>query len=314
MSWAGHEYAPPVKPSALPDQSGKVIVITGGTSGIGLETAVALAGAGTTVVLSSRTPAKVDAAVAHVKSGTGKPDVHGLTLDLASFASIRGAADQLLNQWPQIHVLINNAGVYLSERQLTEDGIEMTFGTNHLGHFLLTELLIDRLRASPPARVVNVSSVGHRFTRSMNFDDLQSERHYAIQEAYTRSKLANILFTKELARREAGNGVTAFAVHPGNIRSGFGQDGDATGLMGFGLKLIRPFIAGPKLGAAASVYVAVAPGIESKTGGYFQRSPVGGYRSVHESKPSAAARDPEAAARLWRVSEELIAGVGTTAS
>src|SRR3954468_5579605 len=133
MSSAGREYAPGVNPSALPDQSGKVIVITGGTSGIGLETAVALAGAGATVVLSSRTPAKVDAAVAEVKTRTGKQEVHPLTLDLASFASIRSSADQLLAQWPQIHVLINNAGVYLSERQLTEDGIEMTFGTNHLG-------------------------------------------------------------------------------------------------------------------------------------------------------------------------------------
>jgi NAD(P)-dependent dehydrogenase (short-subunit alcohol dehydrogenase family) len=197
--------------------------------------------------------------------------------------------------------------VYLSERQETEDGIEMTFGINHLGHFLLTSLLIERLRASKPARVVNVSSVGHRFTRSMNFADLQSEKHYAIQEAYTRSKLANVLFTRELAKREAGTGVTAYAVHPGNIRSGFGQDGDATGVMGFGLKLIRPFIAGPKLGAAASVYTAVAPGIESKSGGYFQRSPVGGYRSVHESKPSAAARDDDAARQLWEISEQLIA-------
>jgi NAD(P)-dependent dehydrogenase (short-subunit alcohol dehydrogenase family) len=183
----------------------------------------------------------------------------------------------------------------------------MTMGINHFGHFLLTKLLLDRLRTSAPARVVSVSSVGHRFTRSMNFDDLMSEKHYAIQEAYTRSKLANILFTKELARREAANGVTAYAVHPGNIRSGFGQDGDTTGFMGVGLKIIRPFIPGPKVGAAASVYTAVAPGIEPKSGGYFQRSPIGGYRSVHESKPSAAARDDEAAKRLWQISEELVA-------
>ena len=295
-----------MKPSALPDQTGKVIVITGATSGIGLETAVALAGAGATVVVSSRNPGKVDTAVAEVRRRAERGDVHPLTLDLGSFASIHAASEQLLSQFPQIHVLINNAGVYLSERQLTEDGIEMTFGINHLGHFLLTNLLIERLRASAPARVVNVSSVGHRFTRSMNFDDLQSEKHYAIQEAYTRSKLANVLFTRELAKREVRTGVSAYAVHPGNIRSGFGQDGDATGFMSFGLKMIRPFIAGPKLGAAASVYTAVAPGIESKSGGYFQRSPVGGYRSVHESKPSKAARDSEAARRLWDISEQLI--------
>lgn len=293
----------------LPDQHGKVFVITGATSGIGRETAVALAGAGGSVVVASRNQAKVGAAVTEIQRAAASEDVHGLELDLASFASIRSGADQLLAQWPQIHVLINNAGVYLSERQLTEDGFEMTFGINHLGHFLLTNLLLERLRASAPARVVNVSSVGHRFTRSMNFDDLQSERHYAIQEAYTRSKLANVLFTKELARREAANGVTSFAVHPGNIRSGFGQDGDATGVMGGGLRFVRIFLAGPAVGAAASVYTAVTPGLEARTGGYFQRSPVGGYRSVHESKPSKAARDPEAAARLWQVSEELVASV-----
>jgi NAD(P)-dependent dehydrogenase (short-subunit alcohol dehydrogenase family) len=297
-----------VKPSVLPDQTGKVVVITGATSGIGRETAVALAGAGASVVVASRNPAKLEAAVSEVRRASRSQDVHAQPLDLASFASIRAAADQLLAARPRIDVLINNAGVYLSERQLTADGLEMTMGINHFGHFLLTKLLLERLRASAPARVVNVSSVGHRFTRSMNFDDLMSEKHYAIQEAYTRSKLANVLFTKQLARREAGTGITTYAVHPGNIRSGFGQDGDTTGFMGAGLKFIRPFIPGPKLGCAASVYTAVAPGVESKSGGYFQRSPVGGYRSVHESKPSKAARDADAARRLWEVSEQLTTG------
>jgi NAD(P)-dependent dehydrogenase (short-subunit alcohol dehydrogenase family) len=298
-----------VHSSRLPDQTGKVAVITGGSSGSGLETAVALAGAGATVVVCSRNTRKIADAVERIRLRTGKTGVHGLELDLASFASIRSGAAELLSQWPRLDVLINNAGVYLSERQLTAEGFEMTFGINHLGHFLLTGLLLDRLRASAPSRVVNVSSVGHRFARDMNFDDLQSERRYSIQEAYTRSKLANVLFTKELARREAANGVSAFAVHPGNIRSGFGQDGDATGVMGMGLRFARLFMAGPKLGAAASVYVAVTPGLESRSGGYFQRSPIGGYRSVHESTPSKAARDAAAATRLWQVSEQLIAGV-----
>jgi NAD(P)-dependent dehydrogenase (short-subunit alcohol dehydrogenase family) len=185
----------------------------------------------------------------------------------------------------------------------------MTFGTNHLGHFLLTELLVDRLRASAPSRVVNVSSVGHRFTRAMKWDDLQSEQHYSIQEAYTQSKLANVLFTKELARRERDHGVSAFAVHPGNIRSGFGQDGDARGVMGAGLAAFRWLLAGPRLGSAASLYVTTTPGLEAHTGGYYQRSPVGGYRSVHEATPSKAARDEASARRLWDVSEQMIGAV-----
>jgi NAD(P)-dependent dehydrogenase (short-subunit alcohol dehydrogenase family) len=185
----------------------------------------------------------------------------------------------------------------------------MTFGTNHLGHFLLTTLLLDRLRASAPSRVVNVSSVGHRFTRGMDWDDLQSERHYSIQEAYTHSKLANVLFTKELARRERDHGVSAFAVHPGNIRSGFGQDGDARGVMGAGLGVVRWLMAGPRLGSASTLYAATSSGLESRSGGYFQRSPVGGYGSVHESKPSKAARDEASAKRLWELSEQMVAAV-----
>ncbi|MFL6238211.1 MAG: SDR family oxidoreductase [Actinomycetes bacterium] len=297
-----------MRPSMLPDQSGKVIVITGATSGIGRETAIALAGAGATVVIASRNPAKLDAVVKQVRREAGSQDVHPQELDLGSFASIRAAAEELRAQRPRIHVLVNNAGVYLSQRRVTTDGFEMTFGINHLGHFLLTSLLLDRLRSSESARVVTVSSVGHRFTNGLDFDDLQSERHYSISEAYTRSKLANVLFTKQLARREADSGVSAFAVHPGNIRSGFGQDGDATGVMGAGLQFARLFMVGPKLGAAASVYAAVAPGIEPRTGGYFQRSPIGGYRSVHESTPSKAALDSATAERLWAVSEELVAG------
>jgi NAD(P)-dependent dehydrogenase (short-subunit alcohol dehydrogenase family) len=299
-----------VDPTRLPDQTGKVIVITGATGGIGLETAVALAGAGASVVVSGRSPAKVDAAVDEVRRRTGNRNVDALTLDLASFASIHSGADDLLARYPQIHVLINNAGVYLSERRVTEQGFEMTFGVNHLGHFLLTDLLLERLRASAPARVVNVSSIGHRFTRALDFDDLQSEKHYAIQEAYTQSKLANILFTKELAKREATTGVTAYAVHPGSIRSGFGQDGDTSGVMGAGLRVFRLTQPGPKLGALASINAAAQPGIEPRTGGYFRRWwPLGGYRSVREGKPSRAASDPQAAHRLWTESEKLVASV-----
>ena len=291
---------------SLPDQTGKVSLITGTTSGIGRATAQALAQAGGTVLVSSRDLSKVEAAVDEIRRTAGNQDVHGVTLDLASFASVRVAAADVLQRWDRLDVLINNAGVYLSDRQVTADGFEMTFGTNHLGHFLLTTLLLDRLRDSGPSRVVNVSSAGHRFARRMTFDDLQSERRYSLNDAYCRSKLANVLFTKELARRETGAGVSAFAVHPGTIRSGFGQDGDTGGVMGAGLGVVRLIMTGPTRGAAASLYAATAPGLESRSGGYFQRRPGLGARSVHEARPSAAARNEAAARQLWDVSELLI--------
>ena len=283
-----------MNPAALPDQTGKVIVITGATSGIGFETAVALAGAGATVVVSSRNQAKVDDAVARVKQRSRRDDVHGLVLDLASFASIRSAAAELLAQRPRIDVLINNAGVYLSERRLTADGFEMTFGTNHLGHFLLTNLLLDRLRASAPARVVNVSSIGHRFTRQMNFDDLQSERHYTVQEAYTQSKLANVLFTKELARRLRGTDVTANCFHPGNVATGFNRNNGP--LMTVAMTVIRPFSRRPKKGAETVVWLVDSTEAGGVSGAYFV--------DCREATPSAPAMNADAAKRLWQVSEE----------
>jgi retinol dehydrogenase-12 len=297
-------------PALLPDQSGKVVLVTGATAGIGRCTAQALAAAGATVVVSARNESKVSEAVGDLRARTGNDRVYGLTLDLASFASIRASARDVLDRHDRLDVLVNNAGVYLSDRQLTADGFEATFGINHLGHFLLTDLLLDRLRASAPARVVNLSSLGHRFVRGLDFDDLQNARNYSTSTAYSRSKLANILFTKELARREAGSRVSAFAVHPGNIRSGFGQDGDTHGVLGAGLRVARQFMVGPATGACASVYAAVAPGLEQRSGAYLQRSAMRGYDSVHEVKPSAAARDEGAAARLWAESERLVLAAG----
>jgi NAD(P)-dependent dehydrogenase (short-subunit alcohol dehydrogenase family) len=223
---------------------------------------------------------------------------------------VRTGAAELLDRLDHIHVLVNNAGLVLSERRVTKDGFEATFGTNHLGPFLLTRLLTERLVASAPARVVNVASTAHRTARKgLDFDDLQSTRNYRGMEAYGRSKLANILFTTELARRLSGAGVTANAVHPGTVASGFARDDDASGFLAFGIKLIKPFILTPEQGARTTVYVASSPELAQVTGAYFVRRRI--------RVPSAAARDESAAALLWSVSEQLVdqaaSGTGTEA-
>jgi NAD(P)-dependent dehydrogenase (short-subunit alcohol dehydrogenase family) len=282
---------------------GKVVVVTGSNVGIGLETAVGVAERGATTVLACRNQAKAEAAAKAVTQRTWNEDVHVVALDLADLASVRKAADDIVSRWGRLDVLVNNAGGTWTQRQLTAQGIEYTFGVNHLGHFYLTNLLLARLRADAPSRVVCVTSVGHHFTRGgMNFDDLQSERRYEGMEAYCRSKLANVLFVRELARREAGAGVTANAAHPGWVRSSFGMDGDTTGVAGFGMRAMRPLQIGPRRGARTSVYLATSPDVAGKTGTYWVRSKPG-----HMSRQ---ARDDAAAARLWEESERLLDASG----
>jgi retinol dehydrogenase 12 len=282
---------------------GKVVVVTGSNVGIGLETAVGVAALEATTVLACRNRAKAEAAAKEVTQRTWNDDVHVVDLDLADLVSVRAAADDVLARWGRLDVLVNNAGGTWSQHQLTAQGFEYTFGVNHLGPFFLTNLLLDRLRASSSARIVNVTSVGHHFARhGMRFDDLQSERGYDGMDAYCRSKLANVLFTRELAKRLEGTGVTANAVHPGPVRSGFGMDGDLTGFMGFGLKLVRPFEISPKRGAKTSIYVATSPDVAGKTGTYWVRSKPG-----HMSR---AARDDGTASRLWEESEMLLTSAG----
>ncbi len=184
---------------------GKVVVVTGSNVGIGLETAVGVAAQGATTVLACRNRAKAEAASHEVTQRTWNDDVHVVPLDLADLASVRSAAEEILSRWDRLDVLVNNAGGTWSARQQTAQGFEYTFGVNHLGHFYLTNLLLPRLRASRPARIVNLTSVGHHAARrGMRFEDLQSEGHYEAMEAYCRSKLANVLFTRELARRLGG--------------------------------------------------------------------------------------------------------------
>lgn len=278
---------------------GRVVLVTGASSGIGREAAVGLARQGNTVVVTSRDPGRGEAALADVRARAGAGEVHLLPLDLASFTSIRDLAGEVLGRFDRLDVLINNAGAVLSDRLLTDEGYEMTFGVNHLGHFLLTGLLVDRLRASAPARVVTVTSLAHRLVPGLAFDDLQSERGYSPILAYSASKLANVLFSSELARRLAGAGVTSNAWHPMGARTGLAQDGDTRGSLRWAFAVGRPFFLPAATAARALVHVATSPALAGTTGGYFAlRRP---------SRPSGAARDPGVARRLWEVSEELVA-------
>jgi NAD(P)-dependent dehydrogenase (short-subunit alcohol dehydrogenase family) len=279
---------------------GKTVLITGGNSGIGKETAVGLAKLGANVVFTSRDEAKGAAAAADIGARAGR-DVAWMTLDLASMASIRRFAAEFLERYPRLDVLVNNAGLMQQHRSETQDGFETSFGVNHLGHFLLTELLLDRVKASAPSRIVVVASDAHRQARSgLNFDDLQSKRYGAF-DAYGKSKLANILFARELAKRLEGTGVTVNSLHPGTIATGFGRDGDTTGIFAFGFDLVRPFFKKADKGAETSIYLASSPEVEGVTGKYFS--------DCSEKQPTAAAQDDAAAKRLWEISESLLATV-----
>jgi NAD(P)-dependent dehydrogenase (short-subunit alcohol dehydrogenase family) len=287
----------------VPDMEGKTVVVTGGNSGIGFETAAALAEMGARVIVTARNADKGRAGVGRITERAETAAKGGraqlVVFDLADFASVRRGAEEVLGQAPRIDVLVNNAGVVLSERANTVDGLEATFATNHLGPFLLTNLLLDRIRETPSARIVNVSSTAHGAARKgIPFDDLQSEGHYRAMRVYGQSKLANILFTLELARRLQGTGVTANSLHPGTVRTGYGADGDAKGFLAFGLKISGPFFLSPAQGARTSIYLASSPEVHGVSGEYFVKcKPV---------QPKRWARDPEAALRLWKVSEELV--------
>jgi NAD(P)-dependent dehydrogenase (short-subunit alcohol dehydrogenase family) len=278
---------------------GKTVIITGGNSGIGKATAVALARAGARVVITARSEARGTAAVADIATAAGSGAVELSVFDLADLASVRAGAADLLDRCPRIDVLCNNAGLILSERTLSPDGYESTLAINHLGPFLLTELLLPRLVGSAPARVVNVASTAHKAARhGMEFDDLMAEHRYRQMHVYGRSKLANILFTAQLAERLAGTGVTANSLHPGTVATGYARDGDTTGFLAWGVKVFAPFSLTPEQGARTSVYLCSSPEVEGVTGKYFAK--------CTEATPSANARDKAASARLWEVSEQLV--------
>lgn len=277
---------------------GRTVLITGGNTGLGKETAVALATAGAQVVITSRNPEKGAAALAEIRERSGRDDVEVMALDLARLDSVRALAAEVAGRFDRLDVLVNNAGLMLGSRQETVDGNEMTFQVNVLGPFLLTALLHDRLRAGDRARVVNLASMAHKGARGIDFDDLQSERRYRSFSVYGRSKLADILWTRELARRWDADGITANAVHPGFVYSDFARDGDMGRFVGSLYPLLKPFAMSPAQGARTQVYVASAPELDGVTGGYWAKSA--------PATPSAAARDDAAAARLWDVCEQLV--------
>jgi len=279
------------------DVRGKTIVITGATSGIGLAAAGALAERGAHVVMVGRDPARTEAAAAAVRTRAGGAEVAHLLCDFSSQADIRRLATEFRTARSRLDVLVNNAGGVHKVRRETVDGIEATFAVNHLGYFLLTNLLLDLLVASAPARVVTVASVGHR-QGTLDFDDLGFARGgYRIMRAYARSKLANVLFAAELARRLAGTGVTSNSLHPGAVATNIwsGAPAWAKPLI---LVFFRPFFITPEAGGERIVQLAADPALESVTGKYFERG-----RAV---APAPLAQDEALAKKLWRTSAEMV--------
>jgi NAD(P)-dependent dehydrogenase (short-subunit alcohol dehydrogenase family) len=276
---------------------GRVCLVTGATSGIGKATAHALATKGASVLLVGRDPQKGEATAREIREATANEDVEFLRADLSSQASIRELADRVLAEHDRLHVLVNCAGAFFRDGRVTIDGLEMTFALNHLAYFLLTTLLLDLLQGTAPARIVNVTSGAQSMGR-IDFEDLQGERRYRGQAAYNQSKLANVLFTYELARRLDGTGVTVNCVHPGWVRTDFGHRNQplAWRLM---IAVVVPFMRSPEKGAETVVYLASDPEVVTVTGKYF-----------HDLKPRRSSRlsyDEVVAARLWQVSEELTA-------
>jgi NAD(P)-dependent dehydrogenase (short-subunit alcohol dehydrogenase family) len=281
----------------MPDSmSRKTVLVTGATSGIGLEAAVILAGGGAEVVMIGRDPAKTAAALADVKLRSGSTAVESLLCDFSSQTSIRKLAADFRAGHRRLHVLVNNAGTVNVRRTLTVDGIESTFAVNHLGYFLLTNLLLDLIVASAPARIVNVSSVGH-YRGTLDFDDLGFERGYQIMKAYSRSKLGNVLFTHTLAEKLQGTGVTVNALHPGGVATNIwsGAPGWTKPILAVAKRL---FMITPAEGARTITYLASSPDVEGKTGLYFEKN--------RPKVPSKLAQDDALADRLWAASARLV--------
>lgn len=276
-----------------PAMSGKICLVTGATAGIGLVTARELARQGATVLLVGRNAHKGADTVKQIREQTSNPELDFLQADLSVQQDIRRLALQVQQQ-QRLDVLVNNAGALFLQRQESADGIEMTFALNHLNYFLLTSLLLDLLKASAPARIVNVSSAAHEGA-SINFDDLEGKHRYQGGKAYGQSKLANLLFTYELARRLEGTGVTVNALHPGLVASNFGMNN------GWLAQLFKPLVKlvgkSPERGAQTSIYLASSPEVAGVSGKYFV--------DKQETRSAPASYDVEAARRLWQVSEEM---------
>jgi NAD(P)-dependent dehydrogenase (short-subunit alcohol dehydrogenase family) len=284
----------------VPDQSGRVVVITGANTGIGFESAAVLAARRAHVVLAVRNLEKGKDAAARIAAASPLADVTLQRLDLASLDSVRAAAEALRNQYPRIDLLINNGGVVVNAKSTTQDGFELQFGTNHLGHFALTGLLLDHLLPAVNSRIVTVSSLGHRLRAQIHFDDLQWDRHWNVAGPYGQSKLANLLFTYDLQRRLAGHNATiAVAAHPGNAKSGINQHMPSV------LRRTIPLAAqSTDMGALPTLRAATDPA--ARGGQYFGPGGAGQLRGHPKVvRSSAQSYDANLPRRLWTVSEQL---------
>jgi retinol dehydrogenase-14 len=274
--------------------SGKVVLITGGTSGIGKAAATALAGMGATVVITGRNEERGKRALQEIREESGNDGVELILADLTVQDEVRRLAEELRERHNQLEVLVNNAGLVLSERTETPDGIETQLAINHLAPFLLTNLLLDLLKESAPSRIVTVSSDAHRWAK-IDLDDLQSRKRYRGMQVYGKTKLANIMFTYELAERLEGTGVTANCMHPGGVNTNFGNN--QGGPMNLLFRLFKPFMRSPEQGADTLIYLASSPEVEGMTGKYLADRKV--------KAASDAAYDETTRKRLWEASEEL---------
>ncbi len=273
---------------------GKTVVATGATSGIGEAAILALAGLGARIVFVARDEARAQATMRKLEAKAPGLDHRMHLADLSSMAETRKVGAAIAASEPRIDVLINNAGALFSNRRVTPEGLELTFALNHMAYFVLTEALRETLLASAPARIVSTASGAHQGV-SLDFDDLQSAKGYFGYTAYGRSKLANILFTRELARRLAGTGVTANCLHPGAVATRFGES--SRGSAGLLIAVLRLFFMSPEKGADTVIYLASSPEVEKTTGEYFVKRKI--------TQPSGAAQDDAAAKRLWIESEKL---------
>jgi retinol dehydrogenase 14 len=273
---------------------GKIVLITGGTSGIGKAAATALAGMGATVVITGRNEERGKRALQEIREESGNDGVGLILADLTVQDEVRRLAEELRERHNQLEVLVNNAGLVLSERTETPDGIETQLAINHLAPFLLTNLLLDLLKESAPSRIVTVSSDAHRWAK-IDLDDLQSRKRYRGMQVYGKTKLANIMFTYELAERLEGTGVTANCMHPGGVNTNFGNN--QGGPMNLLFRLFKPFMRSPEQGADTLIYLASSPEVEGMTGKYLADRKV--------KAASDAAYDETTRKRLWEASEEL---------
>ena len=280
--------------------AGRTVLVTGGTGGIGKATALGLARMGAHLAITGRDRGRTEGAAREIRAA-GDGSVEVFVADLSSQSEVRRLAGEILQSLSRLNVLVNNVGGCWNTRHVTADGLERTFALNHLAPFLLTNLLLDRLKQSAPARVVTVSSHAQAMGQ-IDFDDLQGERSYSGARAYNQSKLANVLFTYELARRLQATSVTANALHPGVVRTAFGAE-DPGGIQRRFVPFLRPFMKAPAQGAATSIHLASAPDLEPVTGRFFTKS--------KPKRSSKRSYDEAVAARLWQVSAVLVGAPAT---